>query len=248
MTAKEIFDILTKEIGIIPEKEEDAQLWFKNAYKQGNENVQKALLELLTYDVIRPMNNDEKIMWLFRTVFHGKHENKKELRKMYYEGHGEEATKKEIVDFIKKEAINNDIESIIFMGHIHHGGFGVDKNIDIAHTWYEKAAKKGNAGAQIAVADYHFNKKEYEKAHNWYHKAALQNRITAYIRLSMMYKLGLGTEIKHEKSLFYKNKIKEEKGHFHNNKTVTNTRLQNGLGKKKTRTYKPKSKKKHEKR
>ncbi len=247
MTAKEIFDILSKEVGIIPEKEEDAQEWFKNAYKQGNETVQKALLELLTYDVIRPINDDEKIMWLFRTVFHGKQESKKELRRMYYEGHGEETTKKEIVDFLNKEATNNDLESIIFMGHIHHGGFGVEKNIDIAHHWYHKAAKKGDAGAQIAVADYHFNKKEYNDAYNWYHKAAEQNKRTAYIRLSMMYKLGLGTEVNHEKSYFYRNKIKEELN-LKRKQEAKRKPIAYPSTKSKIRTYKPKSKKKHEKR
>jgi len=241
MTPREIFDILAREIGIVPDTENEAQEWFKNAYNNGSELVQKALLELLTYDVIRPADNNEKIMWLFRTVLHGKNENRKELRKMYYEGHGEELTRKDIVNYLKRDAKNNDMESIIFMGHIHHAGFGVEKNVDIAHNWYKKAAKKGDAGAQIAVADYHFNKKEYEDAHNWYHKAAEQKKKTAYIRLSMMYKLGLGTEVNHEKSSFYKNKIKEESSaSFKNNKVVKK--------KQKIRTYKPKSKKKHEKR
>jgi len=209
MTPKEIFDILTKEIGLMPEIEEDAQLWFKDAYNNGSTEVKKALLELLTYNVIKPADENEEIMWIFRTVFHGKLENKKKLRQMYYEGHGDDKTRVEIVEYINQNAKKHDLESIIFMGHIHSGGFGVEKDIDIAHNWYNKAAQKGDAGAQIAVADYHFRKEEYDKAHNWYHKAAKQNKKTAYIRLSMMYKLGLGVEKNREKSLYYKNKAKE---------------------------------------
>jgi hypothetical protein len=122
------------------------------------------------------------------------------------------------------------------MGHIHTAGFGVEKSMDIAHKWYHKAAKKGNAGAQLVVADYHFHKEEYNHAYSWYHEAALQNKKTAWLRLSRMYKLGLGVEVNEEKALFYKNKAISTIQKEENTNKVS-----------KIRHYKPKSRK-HEKR
>jgi len=132
-------------------------------------------------------------------------EEKRELRRAYYQGYGEESIRKQIFVFMSKAAHKGDLESIIFMGHVYTAGIGVEKDAEIAHNWYLKAAKKNDAGALVAVGDYHYHKKEYELAHNWYIDATKAGKKTAYIRLSMIYKLGLGVEKDLEKALNYKN-------------------------------------------
>ncbi len=230
MTPKEIYNILTKEIGEIPENEKEAQQWFKDSYLNGSKKIQKALLELLSYDVIRPQDSHEEIMWLFRELQHEKHFDFKKLRKMFYEGHGSDETRQGVVDFFNKKADNGHLDSIIFMGHIHTAGFNAEKSLDLAHKWYSKAAEKGDAGCQIAVADYHFNKEEYYKAIPWYEKAGSQGKKTAFIRLSQMYKKGLGVSVDEEKSISYKNKATAKP-------EITNKKIT------KIRPYHPKSKK-----
>ena len=206
MNPRQILELLQKEIGIIPNEEKAAQEWFKYAYVTGNEKVQKALLELLKYNVIRPANKDELALWILRTVIHGNLKNKKYLRSLYYEGHGTDKTRKSIVEYFEESAKKDDLESLIFMGHIHTTGLGVEKSSDLAHFWYKKAAKKGDAASQVAVGDYHYHKKEYDLALSWYDKAAKQNNKTANLRLSRMYKLGLGVTENLKKSNDYKNK------------------------------------------
>ena len=63
MTPKEIFNILEREMGSMPQEEKALQEWFETSYNTGNEAVQKALIELLTYDVIRPESDDDKILY-----------------------------------------------------------------------------------------------------------------------------------------------------------------------------------------
>ena len=234
MTPKEIFNILEREMGSMPQEEKALQEWFETSYNTGNEAVQKALIELLTYDVIRPESDDDKILWIFRNVSHGKDESRKQLRQMYYEGHGTDSTRNNIVEFMTIDAKKDDLDSIIFLGHIYSAGFGVEKDYDFAHSWYEKAAKQNDAGAQLAMGDFYYHKEEYNKAITWYEEASKQNKKTAYVRLSRIYKLGLGVEIDLEKSTFYKNKaissLKKEK----KSKEITNIKKA-----KKIRKFKP---------
>jgi len=215
MTPKEIFNILEKEMGSMPQEEKELQEWFETSYNTGNEAVQKALIELLTYDVIRPETDDDKILWVFRNVSHGKDQSRKQLRQMYYEGHGTDSLRCEIVEFMTSHAKKDDLDSIIFLGHIYSAGFGVEKDYEFAHSWYEKAAKQNNAGAQLAMGDFHYHKEEYDKAIIWYEEAGKQNKKTAYIRLSRIYKLGLGVDVDLKKALEYKNQavssLKKEK-------------------------------------
>ena len=245
MTAREIYEILLKEAGVMPKTEIEAQLWFNDVYEKGSPVVQKALIELLALNVVKPKDNDEKIMWIFRKVLHENKNSKnfptikKELRVLYYEGYGNDKTREEIVKYIKNDAEKEDLESLIFMGHIHSGGFGVEKNNEIAHNWYYKAAQKNDSGAIMAVGDYFYHKEEYKSAHDWYLKASEKGHNSASLRLSLLYKLGLGVDASKEKSEHYKNKVLKAR-----KKNLTKSENKK---KSKIRVYKQKTRK-HEKR
>jgi uncharacterized protein len=78
-------------------------------------------------------------------------------------------------------------------------GLGVSVNLDLAATYYRRAAESGIADAQAAYGDFYYDGKggtpqKYEEALLWYLKAAEQGNITAATMVARMYDAGIGTE------------------------------------------------------
>lgn len=85
------------------------------------------------------------------------------------------------------------------VGYIYANGKGVQKDMDKARKWYEKAAKQDNGAAQYNLAQlYHADGENdphgYEKARYWYEKAVEAGIVEAYNNLAALYLEGQGVK------------------------------------------------------
>jgi len=75
-------------------------------------------------------------------------------------------------------------------------GYGVKPNIEEAIKWYQRAAQKGNAKAQLNMGALYAEGNGVEKndieAVEWYRKAAKDGYDKALYNLALMYKDGRG--------------------------------------------------------
>jgi TPR repeat protein len=82
----------------------------------------------------------------------------------------------------------NDIGDQYFYGR------GSDKNIEVAFTYYKRAADQNNPVGLANVGKYFLAKNNEKDAFSYYQKAADLNYGYAYIKLSEMYLNGIGTK------------------------------------------------------
>jgi len=80
------------------------------------------------------------------------------------------------------------------IGDNYRNGYGVEINLDTALEWFEKAAAKGHAGAQVGIGDVNYTKERYEDAVTWFTKAAEQHDADAERWLGHCYRFGNGVE------------------------------------------------------
>ena len=80
------------------------------------------------------------------------------------------------------------------IGDNYRNGYGVEINLDTALEWFEKAAAKGHAGAQVGIGDVNYTKERYEDAVTWFTKAADQHDTEAESWLGRCYQFGNGVE------------------------------------------------------
>lgn len=88
------------------------------------------------------------------------------------------------------------VEAQRWLGHLYRLGNGVERDLNKAGLWYEKAAVKGDAEAQyyLAMAFYLGQgfEQDYTRAFYWGLKAAEQGHTQAEISIGMAYWLGEG--------------------------------------------------------
>ena len=101
---------------------------------------------------------------------------------------------------LSQQAQSGDVWAMLNMGAAYDNGtFGQQVDPEKAVFWYRKAAQKGLAKAQFALAHSYATgnglKQSYIKALPWMHQAALQGEVDAMYLLGVMHAEGLGTTI-----------------------------------------------------
>lgn len=80
-------------------------------------------------------------------------------------------------------AKNNNTEAQNYLGIHHYLGLGVDRDLDRAKYWYEKAAKSGYPDAQYNLGQMYENgqsvKQDFLIAYMWFHAANEQGNANA---------------------------------------------------------------------
>lgn len=126
--------------------------------------------------------------------------------------------------WFKRAAEEGDIRSQYNLGYAYQHGLAVERNLDSAIFWYEKAATRGHRLSQVGVADLYAQtqKRNYEKAIYWYQQATKQDSCDAYRKLGDMFYFGLGTDVDTIKAANYYRKAAEQKDY------VAQFRLEDG--------------------
>ncbi len=113
---------------------------------------------------------------------------------------GVNATQFPTFETLSQQAQSGDVWAMLNMGAAYDNGtFGQQVDPKKAVFWYRKAAQKGLAKAQFALAHSYATgnglKQSYIKALPWMHQAALQGEVDAMYLLGVMHAEGLGTTI-----------------------------------------------------
>ena len=97
-----------------------------------------------------------------------------------------------MLEWYQKGARLGNTECERMLGCLYFLGVGVERNLDTAMQYFEKAAAKGHAAAQNGVGSCHFLNRRYEEALKWHTKSAAQGCTDAEINLGLLYERGHG--------------------------------------------------------
>lgn len=103
----------------------------------------------------------------------------------------------------KRLADKGSVDSQVFVGWMYQNGLGVKKDVNIAFSWYEKAANLGSAEGQFYVAKSYAIQNKFNETKEWYYKSAEKNYSPALFRLGWIYDTGRGVKADKEKALSY---------------------------------------------
>ena len=117
-----------------------------------------------------------------------------------------------MLEWYQKGARLGNTECERMLGRLYFLGVGVERNLDTAMQYFEKAAAKGHAAAQNGVGRCHYEKGRYEEAFKWHTKSAAQGYANAEINLGILYEDGLGVTKDISKAIEWYTKA-AEKGH-----------------------------------
>ena len=87
-------------------------------------------------------------------------------------------------------AEQGDALAQVRVGGLYLNGAGVDKNKDIAFSWFLKSANQGNTDAQIMLASDYYKQKKYNLSAEWYAKLVEKGMPDAMFYLGLIYIVG----------------------------------------------------------
>ena len=97
-----------------------------------------------------------------------------------------------LLEWYKKGDLHGNTECERMLGCLYFQGVGVERNLDTAMQYFEKAAAKGHAAAQNGVGRCHYEKGRYEEAFKWWTKAAAQGDMYAEYNIGLCFENGRG--------------------------------------------------------
>lgn len=108
---------------------------------------------------------------------------------------------------ILTEAEKGNADAEFELGTMFHTGDGIEKDVDAAFEWYEKAAKNGNRQAQFNLGMMYKNGESVSQniasARGWFIRASDAGDPRAALQLGTMAYTGEGTDKDFEKALAY---------------------------------------------
>ena len=100
----------------------------------------------------------------------------------------------EMLHWYMKGARHGNTECERILGCLYFDGKGVQRNVDTALRYYEKAAAKGDATTQNIAGCCHHEKGRYDEAFKWFTKSAAQGFVDAERNLGFLYERGRGVK------------------------------------------------------
>lgn len=119
---------------------------------------------------------------------------------------------------IRQAAEQGDSAAQFELGKLSQAGKEVEKNLETAANWYEKAARNGHAEAALKLG--HFYKtgkgraRDFVRAKELFEFAASKNLISALNELGVMYRHGQGVPVDYERAVAYYQQA-ADKGYGH---------------------------------
>jgi TPR repeat protein len=185
-----------------PENYAEAVKWWRKAAEQGNA-VAQSMLGML-YERGQGVRQDflEAIKWLQKAADQGVDHAQAEIIECY-DGLGWSCYVKneygEAVKWYRKAAEEDDAAGQLMLGGFYHDGAGVRQDKAEARKWSLKAAEqyrtdaeRGDADAQVNLAECYGNMDDKAEEVKWYRRAADQGNLAAQCNLGMAYSHGEG--------------------------------------------------------
>jgi|GEM_PF-6710710 TPR repeat protein len=111
----------------------------------------------------------------------------------------------------------NNAQSQLYLAQKHYSGYpklSIDEDLDIAYSWYLKAANNGNSDAQYALGAMYLNgegiAEDIFSAHDWIKEAANNGNLEAKFKIKEVTLLKQKAEIKHKAELKRQAEIKRK--------------------------------------
>jgi TPR repeat protein len=188
-----------------------AAVWYRKSAEQGNEKAQNALGALYWSGDGIEKDKAEAVRWYRKSARQGNSNAMFNLGAAYYngEGVGVDDTLAFSWFLLSSEAGNpsgNDAakrsqgesgpsrfgDACNAIGRMYEKGDELPKNVQLAASWYRKAAEQGDGDALINLAALYFGAGDYAQAHPWCEAAIKQNRPGGYYCLGYFYQHGYG--------------------------------------------------------
>lgn len=116
--------------------------WYNKAAKQGDDESQFILGNMLEKGVGIDKNLRKAVAWYYKSAKQGNSKAQYALAKSYEKGDGVNKNFSNALLWLKKSANNNNLDAIYKLGIIYDDGlFGVSQNAELAIFWFEKIEK-----------------------------------------------------------------------------------------------------------
>ncbi len=119
---------------------------------------------------------------------------------------------KKAIEYLKKGEKLNNSQSINLLGLFYEKGYGVEKNIETAVSYYKKIANI-DTYASYNLARYYKGKKDYTNALKYYEKGNTYGNAESMNELGVFYEKGLGVKKDINKALEYYKKAYSYRKH-----------------------------------
>ncbi len=83
-------------------------------------------------------------------------------------------------------------DAVLAMGWFFLNGFGVDKDVDAAESWYRKSARQGDPRAMFSLGQMAYGQGEYRRARDWFGRAIDRGHHRSRYWLGKLYWRGHG--------------------------------------------------------
>ena len=108
---------------------------------------------------------------------------------------------------LRRQAEQGDGAAQYELGRLYHAGEKVEKNLETAASWYEKAAQNGHAEAALKLGIFYKLGKgrvqDYNRARELFEYAASKASVSALNELGVLFRHGQGVPVDYEKAVAY---------------------------------------------
>jgi len=128
-----------------------AEYWYLKAANQGHSTAQYNLGKMYGYgkgdEILQ--DNEKTIFWYRQAAKQGNYKSIVALE-FFLNNTGRDISEDDsnIINWLKKSANNGNHHAQEDLGYRYFNGYGVDKNLDKAKTWFKKASDQGNPSAK----------------------------------------------------------------------------------------------------
>ncbi len=197
----------------LPQRVDQAAIWYRKAAEQGNEKAQNSLAVLYWVGDGVEKDKTEAVRWYRKAARQGNTNAMFNLGAAYYNGEGvsindtlayawfllsseggntsgQNAAKRSQ----DEHGPNGFNDACLAIGQMYEKGEDLPKNPELAAAWYRKAADHGYAEATISLAALYLGALDYSHARPWCEAAAKEKLPGGYYCLGYLYQHGSGVD------------------------------------------------------
>lgn len=193
--------------------------WYKQAAEKGSAAAMTGIGILYEYGMLALRDYNQALYWYKQAADKNYDLALISLGCMYYYGNGVPKNKqradeliRQAIPGLKKHAEKKDEPlasyALMFLGGLHDDGEYLEKDGNLALTYYEQAGEMRNTIAMYWAGDYYFRnsklvKKDLEKGLNWFRRSAQNMYSRSMYRLAIAYYKGNGVEQNNDRALYW---------------------------------------------
>jgi len=190
---------------------EQSAIWYRKAAEQGNAKAQNSLGVLYWLGTGVAKDKKEAVQWYRKAARQGDSTAMFNLGAAYYNGEGVGVNdtlayawfllSSDAGNTSGQDAANRSRgehgpgaynDACFTIGEFYEKGDDLPKNVNLAASWYRKAAEGGHSQAQVNLAILAMNAKDYGETRRWCEMAAKSRHAGGAACLGYLYQHGLG--------------------------------------------------------